>query len=76
MLPSSRGGSAKVKDHPDFRKVDGFAVVNTNTEEWKRAVKRQQNFKENAILRTRVSELEDKLDTVLKYIEGQKNVKA
>lgn len=72
----SRKSVAKVKDHPDLRKVDGFAVVNTNTDEWRRAVQRQKTAQENKRLRTRVSDLEEKLDAVLKYIEEQKNAKS
>lgn len=73
MSNMSRKSVVKVKDHPDLRKVDGFAVVNTNTEEWRRAVQRQKAAQENKRLRARVSELEEKLEAVLKYIEEQKN---
>lgn len=76
MSNMTRNGVAKVKDFPDLRKVDGFAVVNTNADEWRRAVQRQKTAQENKRLRTRVSDLEEKLDTVLKYIEEQKNAKS
>lgn len=76
MSNMSRKSVAKVKDHPDLRKVDGFAVVNTNTDEWRRAVQRQNAAQENKRLRTRVADLERKLDAVLNYIEEQKNAKS
>lgn len=76
MTNMSRKSVAKVKDHPDLRKVDGFAVVNTNTDEWRRAVQRQKTAQENKRLRTRVADLERKLDAVLNYIEEQKNAKS
>jgi len=66
---------AKVKDHPDLRRVDGFAIVNTNGDEWQRAVARQKAARENNRLRERVQDLENKLDQVLKYIKDQENVK-
>lgn len=76
MTNMSRKSVAKVKDHTDLRKVDGFAVVNINTDEWRRAVQRQNAAQENKRLRTRVSDLEEKLDVVLKYIEEEKNAKS
>lgn len=57
----------KVKEYPDLRK-SGAAVVNVNSSEYRRALKRRENEKKIEELDKEVRSLSSKLDLILEKL--------
>lgn len=63
----------KIKEYPDFRK-SGAAVINVNSSEYRRALKRKENEKKIEELDKEVRSLNMKLDMILEKLNVPTNI--
>ena len=54
----------KVKDHPDLVKVNKAFFINTNDNEYQRAIARRKELNDHLQARNRLNELEKKVDNI------------
>lgn len=61
---------ARVEQYPDLVKKGGVFVVNTNSEEYRKAQARIVKTKKERNMESRITALESKIDSIFEFIKG------
>jgi hypothetical protein len=61
----------RVKDYPDYVKIDKTYVVNVNQQKYRDALKRKNAEKKYEFLENRINSLEEKLIKILDLLENK-----